>query len=157
MKRIMAILVLVMTAGMLVGCAGGPMRTGKICVTPVTSAGYTTSDPIEIRPDIVQQVVIMLQAEIIAQLGQEKSLSYIEDCAAANFILTTNLKNLSAKTELQYRTIEREYTLKVMARLDSRDQKPIINNIVSKHANHDLSVVIKKCAGDVIDDIRKLP
>ena len=68
MKR----LILMVAALTMAGCTSGPMRTGKICVTPVTSTGYSTADPIDIRPDVVLQVVNMLQSEMITQLGKER-------------------------------------------------------------------------------------
>ena len=160
MKRIaLAVAVFVVT-----GCSGNAvMRTGKICLTPVTSTGYSTADPIDIRPDVVLQVVSMLQAEMIMQIGREKHLSYITDCSAADFILITKLKSLDAesKSSRNFWTgriiTERKYTMGVVAHLDSGDRKPIINDIFVDEDGDKLTETITHIAENIIDKIRELP
>lgn len=161
MKRIVLALVV---CTVLAGC-GTPavMRSGKICIEPVTSTGYSTSDPIDIRQDVVTQAADMLHREMVTQIGKEQSLTYVPDCTGADFVLITKLKSLDAEMNGSRNfwtgriTSERAYTMSVVAHLDNGGRKPIKSDIFVNEDGDKLSEIVTHISENIIDEIRELP
>ncbi len=139
------------------------MRTGKICIEPVASTGYSTSDPIDIRQDVVTQAADMLHREMITQIGKEPNLSYVTDCTGADFILITKLKSLDAEMHGSRNfwtgriTSERAYTMGVVAHLDNGKKEPIKSDIFVDEDGDKLSETVAHISENIIDEIRELP
>jgi hypothetical protein len=103
-------IVIVVCGVMLVGCATKQYRTGSVCVTPAVTAGFETSNPIDVKQDIADAIGNKIRPEFKSQIEYYTKMTFVEDCKSADFAINSNLK-----------TIETSVT-------DSRQIVPFISN-----------------------------
>lgn len=85
MKRI--ILVAVMGTLSLAGCVRQPM-TGTVCIEPFATTGFRTSNPVEVKQDIVDSIRDSMPAAFKKQIEAETYLTAESNCSKADFIVS---------------------------------------------------------------------
>lgn len=81
MKLIIMILVMLM----LTGCHG-IVRT--VCIEPFSTIGYRTSNPVEVKQDVVDSVRDEIPFTFKKQMEEETWLTVVPDCSKAEFIMS---------------------------------------------------------------------
>jgi hypothetical protein len=85
MKRV----VLVVVAGtvMLAGCFRHS-NTGTVCVEPFATSGFRTSNPVEVKQDIVDSVRDSIPSAFKKQMEAETYLTSESNCAKADYVVS---------------------------------------------------------------------
>jgi len=160
MKRMV---LLVLVGIVLTGCSRNTvLRTGKLCLEPIDTTVYSTSDPNDIGPDVIDQAASMLRNELIVQIEQESKLSYVVDCLGADYFLTIKLKSLDSEINnkliflVPTSKIMRKYSMEVAANLGDNNKKPVLSNMLVSEDGDNLPGVVKVIAGNIIGEIRDI-
>lgn len=86
-------IVLIVTLSLVAGC-GKTYRTGTICVEPFVTAKFRTTNPVDVKQDVVDAIRDQLQLTIENKLNEESKLAVIADCARADYTLSGKIIKL---------------------------------------------------------------
>lgn len=87
---------LILAIGMLIlaGC-GRAYRTGTVCIVPFTTANFQTTDPIDVRQEVVDSIAIQIPPAIANKLLDNTQLKFATDCSKSDFTLSGRLHTVN--------------------------------------------------------------
>jgi hypothetical protein len=157
----MKIFLLVFALMISAGCAPHVTRTGTLCVPPISIEEFSTSDPVEIRKDVVAQIEPGLRKGIIDWICQDTDLKVDKKCGVTDYILNLKLERVDTMTSGRvartilgtYTASNRLYKLTVSGTLD----KPGGEHVAPIRGESDmkpLDETIKDIAEEVTDGVQ---
>jgi hypothetical protein len=157
MKTLLVMLVLLV----LVGCAPHAMRTGAICIPPIATDDFGTSDPVEIKQDVVDQIEPNLRRAIIERIHSDTSLKVDKKCGPTDYILNLKFDRVDAMTSGRIaRTVlgtftasNRFFQLSVSGTLDKPGDSKHVAIINEKSDMKPLDESVADVAEDIADSI----
>jgi len=93
---VMKKLVLVIVAVLLAGCHG-QVRTGSICVEPFSTAGFKTSNPIDIKQDIVDALRDQIPPYFEPSIEKYTKLKAVSDCKTADYTISGKINTVDTE------------------------------------------------------------
>lgn len=87
MKKVAAVLLMI---GLTIGCAK-VQRTGSICLEPFATAGFKTTNPVDIKIDTVEAIRDQIPAWFKRRIEEESLIKFVDDCSQADYKITGRL------------------------------------------------------------------
>lgn len=125
-------------------------RKGSICIPSVATADFSTSDPIDIKQDVVDKTAKLLHKKVVSNINGI-NLKHTKDCAQADFELKLNILRLDSHTETTprrgwvttWQETRRIYSISVAGNIvnhKTKDDLPLSLNWSEERENIDYTI-----------------
>jgi len=101
MKNILLLCLCVVAAG----CAQAPLRAGNIVIHPFETAGFKTSNPVDINDRVVSDVRDALHKQLLKYTKEDSALRVVDTCSPGGDELKGKILEISTETDHQYRLV----------------------------------------------------
>lgn len=158
MKAIIVCIVLLIISG----CSQAPFRTGIVCVQPFETNRYSTSDPVEVKQDVVDKIELQLRKDIVQEILNNTKLTVLRECLEVDYILSGYIRRVDTQINQQTKGFLRKtsvsnrfYSIGATGDLKDKNNKQVIafDSDQSENSLHD---VLEHIANDIADAIKKV-
>lgn len=101
MKKVLLLCLCVVAAG----CAQAPLRSGNIVIHKFDTAGFKTSNPIDINDRVVSDVRDALHTQLLNYTKKDSVLRVVDTCSPGGYELKGKILEVSTETDHQYRVV----------------------------------------------------
>lgn len=89
-----------MVAVCMTGCASQKIqRTGSICLEPFKTAGFKTSNPIDVKQDTVDAIRDQMPPWFKQRIEEESPMKFVEDCSQADYKITGRITTVNTSMQ----------------------------------------------------------
>ena len=133
-------------------------RTGKVIIMPFETTDFVTSDPVDIRQDVVESVRDNLRKRLEHYLLRDSKMVAGVDCDGDSMKLVGKIREVNAETDHNYRFVmvksTRKFEVAIKGQLlRCRDNSEVVD-FRQEEDGDNMKDIIDQLAEYVVDEIR---
>jgi hypothetical protein len=150
----LAVILAFLVLGVLSPALAAP-RTGTICIHPVTINEYSTSDPVEITPDVVAKASQQIKKAVEIEIANESKMTVTKDCTAADFLLNIRLTKVDTIIQrLLFGKTERRFSFATEGNLVSSGTGKIVVAFDKDTGLDEYEYSVNDIAEEIVDEVK---
>lgn len=157
MKKVLLLCLCMFTAG----CASAPLRAGNIVIHKFETAGFKTSNPVDINERVVSDVRDAMHVQLLKYIKEDSVLRVVETCSPGDYELRGKLLEVSTETDHQFRLVvvkrRTQFKVDVEAFLYRCGSSAPFIDITEDEDDENMMDVVDTLAERVVYQIRKDP
>ena len=157
MKKILLLCLCVVAAG----CVQAPFRTGSIKINKFDTAGFKTSNPIDVNSRVAEDISGALDAEIRKAVVKESKLKIVDACSDGGYELKGRVAEISTDTDHKYRfayvATVRKFKVDIQAWFYRCGSSMPMFDITEDKDDEDMMNISEELAEAIVDGISRDP
>lgn len=138
----------------LTACSQKTFRTGTIYVTPFDIAGYKTSDPVDIREDVVKGARDNLKKEIERAVLENSRMQLATECARGGYKLTGIIDEVNVETQRRLYKSFREFEVEIYGKLIRCDNEQVLEDFSASKSKNDMADLLESLAEKIVKHVQ---
>jgi len=143
------------------GCTPAPFRTGSIKINKFDTAGFKTSNPIDVNNRVAENISNTLDADIRKFIKQDSKLQIVDVCQDGGYELNGRLEEVSTETDHKYRVVYvasiRKFKVGIEAWLFRCGATAPLFDITEDTEDEDMMEISQDLAENIVGSIRRDP
>ncbi len=157
MKKALLLFLCVLAAG----CTSAPFRTGSIKINKFDTAGFKTSNPIDVNSRVAEDISGALDTEIRKAVIKESKLEITDACSDGGYELKGRVVEISTDTDHKFRfayvASVRKFKVAIEAWLYRCGSTVPMFDITEDKDDEDMLHITEDLAEAIVGNIRKDP
>jgi len=157
MKKSAVMIMLVLVSG----CAKQVYKTGTICIEPFKTVNYRTSNPVDVKQDVVDMIGTQILPELEKRILQQSKLK-INECIKADFKLVGSVAKVdTVLTSVRkvgwvsnWVDTQRAFSVEVKCALINNLDQKIIDEFEKSGKRDNLEQTIDSLTDDIVGEIK---
>lgn len=135
--------------------AATQLRQGSIFIEKFEPRGFKTSDPVDIKQDVAEQVSVQLQEELGKYFSKDSKLTPTAVCDPNGYKMTGRVAKINSKFQRKMLArMVRKYEIEVEGALSKCSGEKVQEFSVEKEED-DFQNTLEELAEDIVKEVRK--